>query len=273
MSFVSSEKFTNEFIDAIRRESNLQFRTKYRSVDVLLVDDIQFLSGKEGTQEEFFHTFNDLYNAGKQIILTSDKPPKDIPNLEERLRSRFEWGLACDIAPPNFETRAAILRKKAGDENFIISDEILEFIAEKVASNIRELEGVLLKVKMLSEMEDRPLTLQKLKENLKDTFSITEKRISTELIIQNVVKYYNVSYSDILSSKRTMNISNARQVGMHLVRELTDLSLQNIGDSFGGRDYSTVIHACGKIKQKMEEDERFKKEIEHLTTQIKNDNN
>ncbi len=273
VSFVSSEKFTNEFIDAIRRESNIQFRAKYRSVDVLLVDDIQFLSGKEGTQEEFFHTFNDLYNAGKQIILTSDKPPKDIPNLEERLRSRFEWGLACDIAPPNFETRVAILRKKAGDENFIISDEILEFIAEKVASNIRELEGVLLKVKMLSEMEERPLTLQKLKENLKDTFSIAEKRISTELIIQNIIKYYNVTYSDILSSKRTMNIANARQVGMYLVRELTDLSLQNIGDSFGGRDYSTVIHACGKIKQKMEEDERFTKEIDHLTTQIKNDNN
>ncbi|MFA0814727.1 MAG: chromosomal replication initiator protein DnaA [Anaerofustis sp.] len=272
VSFVSSEKFTNEFIDAIRRESNIQFRNKYRNVDVLLVDDIQFLSGKEGTQEEFFHTFNDLYNAGKQIILTSDKPPKDIPNLEERLRSRFEWGLSCDIAPPNFETRVAILRRKAEDENFEVSNEILEYIAEKVVSNIRELEGVLLKVKVLCEMEQKPLTIQKLNESLKDMFASTEKRISSELIIQTVSKYYNVSYGDILSSKRTMNIANARQIGMYLMRELTDLSLQNIGDSFGGRDYSTVIHACGKVKDKSEEDDNFKKELSYIITEIKNNN-
>lgn len=272
VSFVSSEKFTNEFIDAIRRESNLQFRNKYRNVDVLLVDDIQFLSGKEGTQEEFFHTFNDLYNAGKQIILTSDKPPKDIPNLEERLRSRFEWGLSCDIAPPNFETRVAILKRKAEDENFEVSDEILEYIAEKVASNIRELEGVLLKVKVICEMEQKPITLQKLSENLKDMFANTEKRISSELVIQTVSKYYNVTYGDILSPKRTMNIANARQVGMYLMRELTDLSLQGIGDCFGGRDYSTVIHACGKVKEKSEADEKYKKEISHIITEIKNNN-
>ncbi len=272
VAFVSSEKFTNEFIDAIRRESNLQFRNKYRNIDVLLVDDIQFLSGKEGTQEEFFHTFNDLYNAGKQIILTSDKPPKDIPNLEERLRSRFEWGLTCDIAPPNFETRVAILRKKAEDEKFDISNEILEYIAEKVASNIRELEGVLLKVKMLCDLENKPMTIQKLSESLKDTLAVTEKRISTELIIQITAKYYNVTYGDILSAKRTSNIANARQVGMYLVRDLTDLSLQNIGDSFGGRDYSTVIHACGKVKQRMTEEANFKKEITQLTNEIKNVN-
>ncbi len=272
VSFVSSEKFTNEFIDAIRKESNLQFRNKYRNIDVLLVDDIQFLSGKEGTQEEFFHTFNDLYNSGKQIILTSDKPPKDIPNLEERLRSRFEWGLTCDIAPPNFETRVAILRKKAGDENFDISDEILEYIAEKVASNIRELEGVLLKVKVLCDLENKPMTIQKLNESLKDTFAVAEKRISPESIIQVTAKYYNVPYGDILSQKRTANIANARQVGMHLVRELTDLSLQNIGDAFGGRDYSTVIHACGKVKDKINEDSNFNKEVSHILNEIKNIN-
>lgn len=272
VSFVSSEKFTNEFIDAIRKESNLQFRNKYRNIDVLLVDDIQFLSGKEGTQEEFFHTFNDLYNSGKQIILTSDKPPKDIPNLEERLRSRFEWGLTCDIAPPNFETRVAILRKKAGDENFDISDDILEYIAEKVVSNIRELEGVLLKVKVLCDLENKPMTIQKLNDSLKDTFAVAEKRISPESIIQMTAKYYNVAYGDILSQKRTANIANARQVGMHLVRELTDLSLQNIGDAFGGRDYSTVIHACGKVKDKLLEDSNFNKEVSHILNEIKNIN-
>jgi chromosomal replication initiator protein len=272
VSFVSSEKFTNEFIDAIRRESNLQFRTKYRGVDVLLVDDIQFLSGKEGTQEEFFHTFNDLYNTGKQIILTSDKPPKDIPNLEERLRSRFEWGLSCDITPPNFETRVAILKKKAEDENLDLSNEILEFIAEHVASNIRELEGVLMKVKVLYDIENKPLTMQKLQESLKDIFTTEDKRISPEHIIQQVIKFYNVSYGDLLSSKRTMNIANARQVAMYLIREMTDLSLQSIGDLFGGRDYSTVIHACGKVKEKTIENTNFSNEISQLTDDVKNSN-
>ena len=272
VSFLSSEKFTNEFIDAIRKESNLQFRNKYRNVDVLLVDDIQFLAGKEGTQEEFFHTFNDLYGAGKQIILTSDKPPRDIPNLEERLRSRFEWGLSCDVAPPNFETRVAILRRKAEDENFEISNEILEFIAEKVESNIRELEGVLLKVKVLCDLEGGPLSISKLSEGLKDIVNVTEKRVSVELIIQTVAKHYNLTYSDLLSPKRTSNIAAARQTAMFLCREMTELSLQNIGDSFGGRDYSTVIHACHKVQEKKEQDGKFKKELEQIINDVRNNN-
>lgn len=268
--FVSSEKFTNEFIDAIRKESNIQFRNKYRNVDMLLVDDIQFFAGKEGTQEEFFHTFNDLYGSGKQIIMTSDKHPKDIPNLEERLRSRFEWGLSCDITPPNYETRIAILRKKAEEENFAVSDDILEYIADKIESNIRELEGVLLRVKMMQDIQDTPLTKREVVDNLKDIISVSEKRISIETIIHTVAHNFNVAYGDIVSSKRTSNIAHARQVAMYLSRELTELSLQSVGDSFGGRDYSTVIHACSKIKQSIENDTSTYKEINSLITEIKN---
>lgn len=268
--FVSSEKFTNEFIDAIRRESNLQFRNKYRNVDMLLVDDIQFLAGKEGTQEEFFHTFNDLYNASKQIILTSDKPPKEIPNLEERLRSRFECGLSCDVEPPNFETRVAILRKKAEEEHFSIGDDILEFIAEKVNSNIRELEGVLLRVKLLCEMEGGEVSAEQIKEHLSEIVTTNERRITADQIISAAAKFYDVTYNDILSSKRTSNIAKARQVGMYLTRELTDLSQQNIGDCFGGRDHSTVIHACSKIKQLALDDTAFSRELQAIISNIKN---
>ena len=269
VSFVSSEKFTNEFIDAIRKESNLQFRNKYRNVDMLLVDDIQFLAGKEGTQEEFFHTFNDLYGAEKQIILTSDKPPKDIPNLEERLRSRFEWGLSCDITAPNYETRIAILRRKAEDEHFVVADDILEYIAFTIESNIRELEGVLLRVKMMQDLEGKPVTKEEVIENLRDIISVSEKRISIETIIQTVARNFNVTYNDLISQKRTSNIAYARQVAMYLSRELTSLSLQTVGDSFGGRDYSTVIHACGKIKQRVESDSSFYKELVQLISEIK----
>ncbi|MCL1913175.1 MAG: chromosomal replication initiator protein DnaA [Eubacteriaceae bacterium] len=269
VSFVSSEKFTNEFIDAIRKESNLQFRNKYRNVDMLLVDDIQFLSGKEGTQEEFFHTFNDLYGSEKQIILTSDKPPKEIPNLEERLRSRFEWGLSCDITPPNFETRVAILRKKAEDINFLVNDSILEYIANQIESNIRELEGALLRVKMLQDLEGTNVTTNAVIENLKGIINPSEKKVSIETIIQTVARNYNISYNDIMSQKRTSSVTNPRQIAMYLSRELTEMSLQAVGDNFGGRDYSTVIHSCAKVKQKMDADPSFYKEVMAVVAEIK----
>ncbi len=272
--YVSSEKFTNDFIDAIRRESNIQFRNTYRNVDMLLIDDIQFLAGKEGTQEEFFHTFNELHTAGKQIILSSDKPPRDIPNLEERLRSRFEWGLSCDVAPPNFETRVAILRKKAEEEDMKIpnENEIFEYIAQNVSSNIRELEGVLLKFKVLYELNGGNITESDLKSMLNDIVPATDKKITVENIIQAVSKYYGVSYSDVLSSKRTSNVAKARQVGMYLARELTDLSQAGIGEGFGGRDHSTVIHACSKIRSQAESDLMFDKEIKDIINEIKNSN-
>ncbi len=272
--YVSSEKFTNDFIDAIRRESNIQFRNTYRNVDMLLIDDIQFLAGKEGTQEEFFHTFNELHTAGKQIILSSDKPPRDIPNLEERLRSRFEWGLSCDVAPPNFETRVAILRKKAEEEDMKIpnENEIFEYIAQNVSSNIRELEGVLLKFKVLYELNGGNITEEDLKSMLNDIVPASDKKITVENIIQAVSKYYGVSYSDVLSSKRTSNVAKARQVGMYLARELTDLSQAGIGEGFGGRDHSTVIHACSKIRSQAETDLTFAKEIKDIINEIKNSN-
>jgi chromosomal replication initiator protein len=269
VSFVSSEKFTNEFIDAIRKESNLQFRNKYRSIDMLLVDDIQFLSGKEGTQEEFFHTFNDLYGSGRQIILTSDKPPKDIPGLEERLRSRFELGLSCDITPPNFETRVAILRKKAEEERFSVSEEILEIIARQAESNIRELEGILARVKIMQDLSGRPVRAEDVEESLRDAQSQNEKPVSIDVIMQTTARNYSVSYGDLVSHKRTNSIAQARQVAMYFSRNLTTLSLQTIGDAFGGRDYSTVIHACTKIKQKIQNNLDFKKTLDEIELEIR----
>jgi len=261
VAYVTSEQFTNDFIDAIRKETNIQFRKNYRNVDVLLVDDIQFLSGKEGTQEEFFYTFNELYNAQKQIVITSDKPPKDIPNLEQRLKTRFEWGLTCDISPPNYETRVAILKKKAIDENIDVSDEIIDYIAEYLGTNIRQLEGALDKVKFLQELEGGKVGLDTVKSTLKDVIVVKEKRLSPELIIQAVSKYYGVTFADILSDKRTQNIAQARMVGMYLTKEFTDLSLASIGDVFGGRNHSTVIHATTKIKNDEENVPSFKKTI------------
>ncbi len=264
VAYVTSEQFTNDFIDAIRNETNIQFRKNYRNVDVLLIDDIQFLSGKEGTQEEFFHTFNELFNAQKQIVITSDKPPKDIPNLEQRLKTRFEWGLTCDISPPNYETRVAILKKKAIDEDIEVSDEVIDYIAEYLGTNIRELEGALDKVKFIQELEGRKIGLDTIKSTLKDVIVVKEKHLSPELIIQAVSKHYGVSFADILSDKRTQNIALARQVGMFLTKEFTDLSLAGIGDVFGGRNHSTVIHATNKVKTDAENDPKFNKELNSL---------
>lgn len=273
VAFVTSEQFTNDLIDAIRNKTNLEFRKRYRQVDVLLVDDIQFIANKVSTQEEFFHTFNDLYTAGKQIILTSDKHPKDIAGFEERLRTRFESGLTCDISPPDYETRFAILLKKVEEEKMEIGNDLLDFVAGNMGSNIRELEGVLSKIKALSDISDEPLTVEVLRENLKDVLTVNNVHISVDTIIQTVARHFGVTYADILSAKRTMNIANARQVAMYLTRELTDLSLPAIGEMFGGRNHSTVLHAVNKVKVEENDDISFKKELSNITNLIKDENN
>lgn len=267
---LSSEQFLNEFLDAIQNKTNVQFRNKYRNADVLLIDDIQFIAGKNETQNEFFHTFNALQGSNKQIVLTSDKPPKEIHNLEDRLRSRFSLGLICDISMPDFETRLAILRKKAKEENYQVSNEILNYIAENIESNIRELEGVLLKVMALSEFYNKPLTLDLVKKELKDIIDISDKKISLDLITKVVCEYYNISKDDILSKRRTKNIAYPRQICMYLSRELTDNSLPTIGEYYGGRDHSTVIHGYDKIKEDLKANGGLQEEIDKITSSIKN---
>lgn len=268
--YVTSEKFTNELINSIREYRNEEFRNKYRNVDVLLIDDIQFIAGKEGTQEEFFHTFNALYEANKQIIISSDRPPKEIPTLEDRLRSRFEWGLIADIQPPDLETRIAILRKKANMENIQIQDDVLHYIATKIKSNIRELEGALIRVVAYSSLTNKGITLDLAEEALKDIISTNKPReITVDLIKEEVGKEFNVKIEDFNSKKRTRAIAFPRQIAMYLTRELTDLSLPKIGDEFGGRDHTTVIHACDKISKDISEDQQLKERIDHIIKKLK----
>ncbi|HMM69183.1 chromosomal replication initiator protein DnaA [Gudongella oleilytica] len=268
--YVSSEKFTNELINSIREYRNEEFRNKYRNVDVLLVDDIQFIAGKEGTQEEFFHTFNALHEANKQIIISSDRPPRDIPTLEERLRSRFEWGLTTDIQAPDLETRMAILRKKATMENLEIPDEVVLLIANTIHSNIRELEGALIKVVAYSSLTNRAITEELAEEALKDIISNHKPlEITVDLIKDKVSKRFNIRIDEFSSKKRTRAIAYPRQVAMYLTRELTDLSLPKIGDEFGGRDHTTVIHACEKISNDMIRDNLFKKKIEDIIDDLR----
>lgn len=268
--YVSSEKFTNELINSIRDDRNNEFRNKYRNVDVLLIDDIQFIAGKESTQEEFFHTFNALHEANKQIIISSDRPPKEIPTLEDRLRSRFEWGLISDIQPPDLETRIAILKKKAEMENINISNEVMHYIASKIRSNIRELEGALIRIVAYSSLTNKEITVELAEEALKDIISNNAPRkITVELIKDVVAKEFDVKIEDFDSKKRTRAIAYPRQIAMYLTRELTDLSLPKIGDEFGGRDHTTVIHAYDKISNDMANDEEFKKRIDKLIQNIK----
>lgn len=268
--YVSSEKFTNELINSIRDDRNNEFRNKYRNVDVLLIDDIQFIAGKESTQEEFFHTFNALHEANKQIIISSDRPPKEIPTLEDRLRSRFEWGLISDIQPPDLETRIAILKKKAEMENINISNEVMHYIASKIRSNIRELEGALIRIVAYSSLTNKEITVELAEEALKDIISNNApKKITVELIKDVVAKEFDVKIEDFDSKKRTRAIAYPRQIAMYLTRELTDLSLPKIGDEFGGRDHTTVIHAYDKISNDMANDEEFKKRIDKLIQNIK----
>ncbi|MCK4309626.1 MAG: chromosomal replication initiator protein DnaA, partial [Candidatus Atribacteria bacterium] len=263
--YISSEKFTNEMIDSIRDDRTVAFRDKYRSVDVLLIDDIQFLAGKERTQEEFFHTFNTLYDSNKQIVITSDRPPKDIPTLENRLISRFEWGLITDIQPPDFETRIAILRKKAQAENLSVPTEALDFIAEKIPSNIRQLEGALTKLVAFSIFTKKELSVSLAQEILKDIIPLENKKISISQIQKAVTDYYTIKVNSLLSKKRTKDIVLARQVAIYLSRELTDLSLTSIGEAFGRRDHTTIIHSYTKIKNKIKKDKSFKDIIDNLS--------
>lgn len=244
VAYVSSEKFTNELINAIKDDKNEEFRNRYRNVDVLLIDDIQFIAGKERTQEEFFHTFNALHEANKQIILSSDRPPKEIPTLEDRLRSRFEWGLIADIQAPDFETRMAILKKKADVENLNVANEVMVYIATKIKSNIRELEGALIRIVAYSSLTNREITVDLATEALKDIISNKQNKNITIDVIQDVVSgYFNLRVEDLKSQRRTRNVSYPRQIAMYLSRKLTDMSLPKIGEEFGGRDDTTVIHA------------------------------
>lgn len=267
--YTSSEKFTNEFINSIKDNKTEEFRSKYRNVDVLLIDDIQFLAGKESTQEEFFHTFNELHQNNKQIVISSDRAPKEIPTLEDRLRSRFEWGLITDVTPPDLETRIAILRKKSEEENIDIPNEAMLYIASQIHSNIRELEGALTRVSAYSKLVNRELTPDLVAEALKDIISSSKPKKITIKDIQTVVgAFYNVRLEDFSAKKRTKSIAFPRQIAMYLSRELTDHSLPKIGEEFGGRDHTTVIHAHEKIKKQIEVDEMLKKEIENLEKEI-----
>lgn len=267
--YVSSEKFTNELINSIKDDKNVEFRNKYRNVDVLLVDDIQFIAGKERTQEEFFHTFNALYEANKQIIISSDRPPKEIPTLEDRLRSRFEWGLIADIQPPDFETRIAILKKKADMENLNVPNEVMVYIANKIQSNIRELEGALIRIVAFASLSNAEISVELATDVLKDIISSkNNKQITVELIQDVVASYYNLRIDDFKSKRRTKNVAYPRQIAMYLARKLTDLSLPKIGEEFGGRDHTTVIHAYEKISEDLEKDDTLKDTIDDLIKKI-----
>ena len=270
VEYVSSEKFTNELINAIKHDKNEEFRNKYRHVDVLLIDDIQFIAGKEGTQEEFFHTFNALHDANKQIILSSDRPPKEIPTLEDRLRSRFEWGLIADIQVPDFETRMAILKKKADLERLNVPNEVMVYVATKIKSNIRELEGALIRIVAYSSLTNREITVDLASEALKDIISKKQgKSITIESIQDIVSSYFNLRVEDFKSQRRTRNVAYPRQIAMYLSRKLTDMSLPKIGEEFGGRDHTTVIHAYEKISENLKTDEGLQSTIDDITKKLK----
>ena len=267
--YISSEKFTNELINSIRDGNPESFRQKYRNIDVLLVDDIQFLSKKEHTQEEFFHTFNTLHNANKQIIISSDRPPREIQTLEDRLRSRFEWGLITDIQAPDLETRIAILRKKALLENLTVPNDVMLFIASRIDNNIRELEGALIRVMAYASLTNQVVTNELVSEALKDVFPHGKtKEITLELIQEIVSSYFKIKIDDLLAKKRTRNLAFPRQIAMYLSRELTDTSLPRIGELFGGRDHTTVIHAHDKISRERNEDTKLNNTIKELIKRI-----
>lgn len=267
--YISSEKFTNELINSIRDGNPESFRQKYRNIDVLLVDDIQFLSKKEHTQEEFFHTFNTLHEANKQIIISSDRPPREIQTLEDRLRSRFEWGLITDIQAPDLETRIAILRKKALLENLNVPNDVMVYIASRIDNNIRELEGALIRVMAFASLTNQAVTNELTTEALKDIFPTGRtKQITLDLIQEIVASYFKIKVDDLLIKKRTRNLAFPRQIAMYLCRELTDTSLPRIGEMFGGRDHTTVIHAHDKISRERNEDIKLNNTIKELIKRI-----
>jgi len=268
--YVSSEEFTNEFINSIRDDKAAAFQRRYRDVDVLLVDDIQFLSGKVQTQEEFFHTFNTLHNSNKQIVVTSDLPPKQLQDFEDRMRSRFEWGLITDVQPPDLETRIAILRKKSAQERIVAPPEVLEFIASKIATNIRELEGALIRVTAFASLNRQPVDLPLTENVMRHLFPSDEgPEITVGQIMAATASYFGVTIDDLCGSSRSRVLVTARQIAMYLCRELTDLSLPKIGQAFGGRDHTTVMHADRKIRQLMAERRSLFNQVTDLTSRIK----
>ena len=268
--YISSEEFTNEFINSIRDDKAASFQRRYRDIDVLLVDDIQFLSGKVQTQEEFFHTFNTLHNANKQIVITSDLPPKQLPDFEDRMRSRFEWGLITDVQPPDLETRIAILRKKSTQERLVAPPEVLEYIASKISTNIRELEGALIRVTAFASLNQQPVDLAITEAVLKDLLpSDVGPEITASQIMGACASYFGVSIEDLCGASRSRTLVTARQISMYLCRELTDLSLPKIGQAFGGRDHTTVMHADRKIRGLMAEKRSLYNQVTDLTSRIK----
>ena len=269
--YVTSEKFTNQLINAIKDGKNEMFRNKYRNIDVLLIDDIQFIAGKETCQEEFFHTFNTLHDNGKQIIISSDKPPKDIKLLEDRLKSRFEWGLIADISNPDYETRLAILRKKAQLDNIIIDDEVLSDIATKIDSNIRELEGILNKLIANASLTNCPITLEMAEKAINDVVTKKDKVLSLELIQETISKYFNITVEELKGVKRSNDVTFPRQIAMYLCRNVAQLPLTKIGEGFGKRDHTTVIHACSKIEKEIQNNVSTKRIVESVKNILLND--
>lgn len=266
--YTTSEKFTNELINAIQNNKNIEFRAKYRNLDLLLIDDIQFLSNKERSQEEFFHTFNELYENSKQIVISSDRPPKDINPLEDRLRSRFEWGLIADISKPDYETRYAILRKKSELENILIDDEILSTLAFRIESNIRELEGTLNKMVARASLTNAPLTMQLAEQCISELQHSHEKAITIDYIQEAVAKYYNIDKEEFNISRRSNDIAFPRQIAMYLSKQLTGQPLAEIGKSFGGRDHTTVIYAINKIESAMKNNQNTKMIVDNIKKTI-----
>ncbi|CAM2774315.1 chromosomal replication initiator protein DnaA [Saccharomonospora xinjiangensis] len=269
--YVSTEEFTNDFINSLRDDRKVAFQRRYRDIDILLVDDIQFLEGKEGTQEEFFHTFNTLHNANKQIVVSSDRPPKRLETLEERLRTRFEWGLITDIQPPELETRIAILRKKAAQDRLAVPGEVLEFIAARIEANIRELEGALIRVTAFASLNQQPVDVGLAEIVLRDLIPTDAQapEISATTIMRVTAEFFDVTMDDLCGPGKTKALATARQIAMYLCRELTDMSLPRIGQTFGGRDHTTVMHADKKIRKEMAERRRIYDQVQELTSRIK----
>lgn len=269
--YVKGEDFTNEMIGAIRMNNNMEFRQKYRNADVLLVDDIQFIGGKEATQEEFFHTFNTLYEAKSQIVLTSDRPPKEIKTLEDRLRSRFESGLIADIQPPDYETRIAIIRRKAELLQIELPDDVTEYIATKLKTNIRQLEGVVKKLKAKNQLYGDKITINIAQKTISEILNNDQPPpLTVEMIIDEVARNFGISSEDIRSSKRNANISNARQIAIYAVREITNMSMNLIGEEFGGRDHSTIVYALKQIEKNMEKDPKLRATVDDIIKNIRN---
>jgi chromosomal replication initiator protein len=268
IQYLSTEKFTNDLISAIRHDRTPEFRQRYRTMDLLLIDDVQFLSGKERTQDEFFHTFNDLH-PNRQIVLSSDRSPKEIPDIEERLRSRFEWGLIADIQPPDFETRVAILKKKAELDRVLLPDDVAYFIANRVKSNIRELEGSLVRIRAFCNLTGRPLTLDLAQEVLANIWGAEERLVTIDDILRRVAEVFHVKTQDLRSKTRTKAVAFPRQVAMYLTRQLTSDSYADIGRGFGGKDHTTVLHAVNKIEALLQQDPKFRRTLDHIINTIR----